>query len=960
MRMRIQRPERLLLAGALLLMLAARLLPGHEVFAVGSAGLLGSHMLLEMAAVVVSLLVVVAAFFSLEEERSPLLNSLIFTFAVVAVIDFVHALSYDGMPPFLGSPNGMPKAAFFWLCGRTAELLGFVLVLRRVRLPGGRWQWLLLGGAGGVLVTLLGGYCLSLFPVLFVPGVGVTTAKAVSDYLLCAGFLLLAWRLWRKAADRGDVELVELARASFVMGLAELAFTGYTSPGEWQVALGHVYKVVAYVFVFRAIFLSAMRRPHQRLHAAQRQLEMREQQSRTLIDNLPVIVMRLDPQLHLRLASPLLEKSLGKPYADMQGRPVGEVLPPEVTAAVLPALHSALRGEVAEADYAFVSPTQGQLYRHMMTAPERAADGSVQSILAIIQDTTTRAMAHLALQESVRETRELKVALDAHAIVAVTDRRGVILEVNDKFCQISQYAREELVGRTHALINSGHHPKAFWKEMWATIGRGRVWNDEICNRAKDGMLYWVQTTIVPLLDEAGKVSRYIAIRADITQRKRAEQEAQQLAFYDVLTGLPNRRLMNDRLAHALVHCQRDRQHGALMLMDLDHFKEVNDTLGHAQGDALLRQVAERLRGAVRRSDSVARLGGDEFVVLLEDLGTSLEAATARAADLGEKIRAKLAPAYLLDEHAVVCTPSLGVVMLLCDLPQDGEELLKRADIALYKAKDEGRNLLRFFDPALQEEVNHRINLLRDLHAGLEAGQLRLFYQPIVDASREVLGVEALLRWEHPQHGMIPSGVFIPLAEQSPLIVPIGQWVLDTACAQLAAWASDPARTDWTIAVNISARQLRMPEFVADVESTLARSGARAGRLRLEITESLLHEDLDDTIGKMRALQQLGIRFSLDDFGTGYSSLSFLKHLPLAQFKIDRSFVHGLPDGVEDVAIIRMILALSAPLELRVVAEGVETGAQFEFLRAHGCHRFQGYLFGRPMPVEELPDAVREG
>lgn len=960
MRLRIRSSDGFLFAGAALLMVAALLLQGYELFGVGSGDLLASHLLLELAAVVVTMMVVIVAFFSLEEERSPLANSLILVFTLVAGIDLAHALSYPGMPPFLGTPNDMSKAAFFWMFGRAAEVLGFTLALCRVRLPGGRWPWFLLGIAGSGLVAWLGGRHLAMFPPLFLPGVGVTAFKAASDYALCAGFLLLAWRLWRKASNRGDDEMAELARASYVLGIGELAFTGYASAGEWQVVLGHVYKVVAYIFVFRAIFLSAMRRPYQHLHAAQRQLELKEQQYRTLVDNLPIIVMRLDLGLRLRLASPLIETSLGGTFEEMRGRPIGEILPSGVAAVVMPALESALRGQAAEVDYVFASPTQGQLHRHLMATPERAGDGQVQHVLVIIQDTSARERAQQALQESMRETRELKAALDAHAIVAVTDRRGVIVQVNNKFCEISQYAREELVGRTHAVVNSGFHPKAFFTEMWATIARGEVWNGELCNRAKDGSLYWVQTTIMPLLGADGRPVRYIAIRADITRRKLAEQEAQQLAFYDVLTGLPNRRLMNDRLAQVIGHCRREQQYGALVLIDLDHFKEVNDTLGHAQGDALLRLVADRLRAAVRGSDTVARLGGDEFVLLLEDLGSTLEDATAHAADLGEKIRSMLAPVYVLDGQPVVCTPSLGIVMLRGDLPLDAEELLKRADLALYKAKDEGRNELRFFDPALQEEVNHRTAVLRDLRAALEEGQLRLYYQPIIDASRRVVGVEGLLRWQHPVRGLLSPGLFMPLAEQSPLIVPIGHWVLDTACAQLAAWAGDPVRADWTVAVNVSARQLRMPEFVGGVEAALARSGAPPQRLRLEITESLLQEDLDDSIAKMQALRELGVRFSLDDFGTGYSSLNFLKRLPLDQFKIDQSFVQGLPDVVGDVAIIRMILALSAPLELLVVAEGVETEAQFEFLRAHGCHKFQGYLFGRPMPAEALPGPLLAG
>ena len=428
----------------------------------------------------------------------------------------------------------------------------------------------------------------------------------------------------------------------------------------------------------------------------------------------------------------------------------------------------------------------------------------------------------------------------------------------------------------------------------------------------------------------------------------------------MLTGLPNRRLMNDRLAQVIGHCRREQQYGALVLIDLDNFKEVNDTLGHAQGDALLRLVAERLRASVRGSDTVARLGGDEFVLLLEDLGSTLEAATSHAADLGEKIRSMLAPVYVLDGQPVVCTPSLGIVMLRGDLPLDAEELLKRADLALYKAKDEGATCCASSTRRCRKRSTTAPRCCATCARRWRSEQLRLYYQPIIDASRRIVGVEGLLRWQHPVRGLLSPGLFMPLAEQSPLIVPIGQWVLETACAQIAAWARDPLRADWTVAVNVSARQLRMPEFVGEVEAALARSGAAPQRLRLEITESLLQEDLDDSIAKMQALRELGVRFSLDDFGTGYSSLNFLKRLPLDQFKIDQSFVQGLPDVVGDVAIIRMILALSAPLELLVVAEGVETEAQFEFLRAHGCHKFQGYLFGRPMPAEALPGPLLAG
>ncbi|MDP3519443.1 MAG: EAL domain-containing protein, partial [Hydrogenophaga sp.] len=472
-------------------------------------------------------------------------------------------------------------------------------------------------------------------------------------------------------------------------------------------------------------------------------------------------------------------------------------------------------------------------------------------------------------------------------------------------------------------------------------------------RAKDGSLYWVYTTIVPFVGKDGISEQYIAIRADITKRKEAEQEAQRMAFHDALTGLPNRRLMSERVRQAIVRAEREKHHGALMLMDLDHFKEINDTLGHAQGDELLRQVAERLRTSVRQADTVARLGGDEFVVLLDDLGGGLDSATAHAGDVGEKIRETLASPYELHGERVTSTPSIGVV-LFRGTQDDPEELLKQADLALYKAKEAGRNRLRFFDPSLQDDINNRSSLLRDLRLALDEGQMRLYYQPVVDKSRHVVGVEALVRWAHPKRGLVPPATFIPLAEQTNLILPIGKWVLDTACAQIRTWEDDPIRSTWTVAVNVSARQFYEAEFVANVERALSRAGADPRRLRLELTESLLQSDLEGTITKMHTLGRLGVRFSLDDFGTGYSSLSYLKRLPLDQFKIDKSFVNDILTDPNDAAIAKTILALAASLELGVVAEGVENAAQFELLVSYGCEGFQGYLFSKPVPVESLP------
>ncbi|QDF97145.1 hypothetical protein CJ010_11720 [Azoarcus sp. DD4] len=461
----------------------------------------------------------------------------------------------------------------------------------------------------------------------------------------------------------------------------------------------------------------------------------------------------------------------------------------------------------------------------------------------------------------------------------------------------------------------------------------------------DGSVQWMSAFATPQAEADGGVLWH-GHSHDVTSYKAAEDEIRQLAFYDPLTGLPNRRLLMDRLDHALATHARSRRHGALLFIDLDNFKTLNDTQGHQYGDMLLRQVAARLIECVRDADTVARLGGDEFVVMLEDLSSDKEEAATQAEAAGEKILAALNDAYVLDGREAHSTPSIGIALF--DAEDGGiAELLKRADLAMYQAKEAGRNTLRFFDPVMQATVDAHSALESELRRSLRKGNFALLFQPQLDRNGRMTGAEALVRWHHPQQGVVSPASFIPLAERTGLIVPLGRWVLEQACRTLAEWAGDPVTAGLTLAVNVSVRQFRHPDFCGEVEEVLRRTGVVPGRLKLELTESMLLEDVEDAIARMDRLKRLGVGFSLDDFGTGYSSLAYLKRLPLDQLKIDRSFVRDVMTDPNDAIIARTIIALGQSLGLDVLAEGVETEEQHDFLLQHGCHGFQGYLFGRP-------------
>ena len=556
---------------------------------------------------------------------------------------------------------------------------------------------------------------------------------------------------------------------------------------------------------------------------------------------------------------------------------------------------------------------------------------------------------HLTLNKVEQLLSEQSALLDNSLVGIITVRDRIILWTNNTFDQTLGYEHNQLIGCSTRQLYVHEEDYLSIGKAYGDIHNDGIIRDELEFKCKDGRHLWIDMRGAVLHKDTGET---IWVFVDVTQRKQAEKEIEHLAYYDSLTHLPNRRLLMDRLQHAMATSGRSGHQAALLFLDLDHFKTLNDTLGHDVGDTLLQQVAARLIPCVREGDTVARFGGDEFVIMLERLSDSSIKAAAQTETIANKILMSLNLPYQLDNYIHNGSVSIGATLFKAH-DSEADDLLKQADIAMYQAKDDGRNTLRFFDPEMQAKINARVNLEYELNQAIEQQQFQLYYQLQVDSNHNAIGVEALIRWIHPERGLIPPLDFIPLAEETGAITTIGQWVLDSACAQLKKWQSEPQTQELTLSVNVSAKQFHQANFVEDVEATIQRHDINPQKLKLELTESLLLNNVDDTIITMNSLAGLGIQFSLDDFGTGYSSLQYLKNLPLYQLKIDRSFVQDLSTDNSDQAIVRTIISMAYSLGLTVIAEGVETSEQEKCLLSEGCTHLQGYLYSKPIPIEQL-------
>ncbi len=910
------------------------------------------HTLLETLSIVAAALIFSMAWVSRLGQVPGNLYLLACAFIGVALLDFSHLLSYAGMPDYV-TPAGPEKAIAFWLTARllaSLGLLGMMLMPWPLELSTRARQGLL---ASVLLAVLLVHWVVLLhpdaLPRTFVPGQGLTPLKIGFEYLLVGVLVATALLLLRRMRAPTRFNAAALLGAVLSMAMSEVFFTLYASATDVLNLMGHVYKVIAYLFLLRAVFQEAVQRPYEELEQVRKQLQ-------ATLQTVPDLVFEVDAEgRYLSYHSPPSDL-LAAPPSYFMGRLVSEVLPPEASAIVMQTLAEAMEHGTTSGQRIVLDLPVGRRFFELHATCCRPSPGQQPRLIVLSRNVTQEVLAHEALLCAAQQTQAILDNVN-DGIITI-DTVGTVQSFSRAASLMFGYEASEVVGRNVKMLMPSPYAEEHdgYLLRYAETGVRQVIGSEreLEGLRKNGERFAMSLAVNEIRRDGELI--YVGMVRDITQRLAAEAEIQRLAFFDQLTELPNRRLLLDRLDRAVLSAARRGQMGALLFIDLDEFKLLNDTWGHDFGDRVLVQVAHRLKAAVREGDTVARLGGDEFVIMLESLGETRRQAALHAEMVARKILHSFERPFELAEREQHSSPSIGITLFGDDLLGAGE-LMAHADTAMYQSKSQGKNTFRFYDAELQAVLATRAALEIDLRQTIARRQLLLHYQPQVDEEGNLLGAEALLRWRHPERGLVPPGVFIPAAEQCGFVLELGAWVLDSACQTLASWAPHANLGQLDMSVNVSALQLRDAHFVAGVLGTLRRHGANPRRLKLELTESLLAENVEDTIAKMNELRAAGVGFSLDDFGTGYSSLNYLRRLPLAELKIDRSFVNDMLDDPNSAVIARTIVALGQTFGLLVIAEGVETREQRDALLRMGCRRFQGYYFGHPVDqasFEKLP------
>ncbi|WP_137009941.1 sensor domain-containing protein [Aquitalea aquatilis] len=677
------------------------------------------------------------------------------------------------------------------------------------------------------------------------------------------------------------------------------------------------------------------------------QLHFEEQ----LIDAIPGPVFYKDKDFRYLGCNKAFEAYIGMTSAELIGKTPYDIAPKELADSYVESdirLFKHPGSEIYESKVLYADVGYRDVIFHKATFTNK--DGTVGGLVGLMLDITDR-------KKMEDDLRQAATFFESSAEgVVITDKNTKIIATNSSFSRITGYSSHDVIGKSIALLESSQHNQDFYKNMWDKIIREGKWQGEAWGRHKSGNFFPGIMSYNTVLGDDGEISNYVATILDATEKKRNEEEILRLSFSDKLTGLANRELLIDRLHHAIKSCVQSGKIGALYFIDLDGFKDINDTLGHDIGDLLLQQTALRLRDCVRSNDTVARFGGDEFVIMQEFSSSSIFDATQSARSAGEKVREAISATLDIRNETLRITPSIGVTLFGLHNTTP-EELLKEADLAMYQAKRMGRDALCFYDPEMQKAVLERVALESELKNSIANRELVIYYQPQWNSAGRIIGAEALLRWQHSRLGMISPAKFIPLAEETGFIVQMGSWVLEQVCMQLRQWRLAGEAESISIAVNVSAQQMRQENFVEHVKAILDEHECDGMNLKLEITESLFLDDLPATVVKMCALKALGLKFSLDDFGSGYSSLNYLKRLPIDQLKIDQSFVKEILSDPNDAAIAKTIVALADTMGFEVIAEGVETRAQLDFLQSIHCDLYQGYLLSRPVPVDAFVELL---
>jgi len=700
--------------------------------------------------------------------------------------------------------------------------------------------------------------------------------------------------------------------------------------------------------VMATLLIALMRANHQRSRLLKESSEQRALLT-SLIDASPDVIFFKDVAGRFQTVNAACARLLGKKAQDIIGTDDLQHFPGPVAEEFRATDHevTGYARTVRKTELVLHSDGSSEIY-DTLKAPVQQEDGTVVGLVGIARRVTTE---H---QTSDRLQLAAQVFENAAEGILITSPQGVIEMVNPAFTRITGYAADEVIGKHPNLLHSGRHDKDFYERMWSSVNAADIWQGEVWNRRKSGEVYPEWLNISPVRDESGQVVHYLGIFSDISAVKRTEAQLEHMAHHDALTGLPNRALLNDRIDTALRRAQRADRMVAVVFLDLDRFKDINDSFGHAIGDQVLKQVAVRLRETMRDEDTVARLGGDEFVILIEDVEQPSQTDTAT-----ERVLACLHPPVTVDHQEFYVGASLGVSIF----PRDGytaDALIRNADTAMYQAKRLGRNTVQRYSEQQTESARHRMRLENALRRAVESQRFEVWFQPQVElGSGALTGFEALCRWPDADRGMIPPSEFIPLAESTGLIVPIGEFMLRATAKVVVDWRKR-GLVPPPVAVNVSGRQLRRLDFLTTVCSVLEEEGCRPEWIELEVTESDILKDAEPAIATLHGIREMGIAIALDDFGTGFSSLSYLKRLPIETLKIDRSFISGLPGDANDRAIVQAVLAMGRSLEMRVLAEGVETAAQVSALRLMGCTLAQGYRFGRPALPETFTPVVQNG